>query len=210
MSEEPDTSSAGILKGLRVDLIIAICALLMSSLATGASWWQTHVIQQQLNAQVWPYVTTTATFNPPAVTLTIDNDGLGPAVMGSVVATVDGKPEHGYVAVMHALLGPNLLQRSGGKAAHAGFGLGGLSTGSVLRPGANTSLIMVRSDKLALPFARAVSRLGLKICFCAIVPGECWQTDSSGNKPPRRVSACPEIADDLLHDNLTEVLKKGF
>ncbi|MGD1066392.1 MAG: hypothetical protein ABR975_06210 [Vulcanimicrobiaceae bacterium] len=210
MSDEPETTSAGILKGLRIDLLIAICALFMSSLATAGSWWQTHVIQQQLNAQVWPYVTTTATLNPPAMTLTLSNDGLGPAVMGSIVATVDGKPQHSYVAVLHALVGPNLMKRSGGKAAHAQFSLGGLSVGSVLPPGTTKSLFTVRSDTLALPLAKAFGRLAISTCFCAIVPGECWQTTSSGSGAPQRVSACPEIADDLLHDNLSDVLKTGL
>jgi hypothetical protein len=209
MKDEPETSSAGILKGLRIDLLIAIIALFMSSLATAGSWWQTHIIQQQLNAQVWPYVTTTATLNPPTMTLAVSNDGLGPAVMGSVVATVDGKPQHSYVAALHALIGPHLLQRSGGKAAHAQFGLGGLSVGSVLPPGATKPLFLVRSDRLALPLAKAFGRLAISTCFCAIVPGECWRSSSSTSRP-ERISACPEIADDLLHDNLSDVLKTGL
>ena len=36
-------------KGFRIDLIIALCALVVSSLATAAAVWQSHVVAQQLS-----------------------------------------------------------------------------------------------------------------------------------------------------------------
>jgi hypothetical protein len=65
MAERSDTVSK-VERGIRLDFAIAVCAPLISSLAAGASWWQarvlqgqTQVLQEQLGAQVWPYVSLT-------------------------------------------------------------------------------------------------------------------------------------------------------
>jgi hypothetical protein len=83
-------------KSLRVDVVIAVCALLISTLACMASIFQTRVIADQLSATVWPYVdvTTNIVMSPRDTgwSVTIANDGLGPAVLRSVLLTVDGKP----------------------------------------------------------------------------------------------------------------------
>jgi hypothetical protein len=57
-------------KGFRIDLIIALCALVVSSLATAAAVWQSHVVAQQLSSQVWPYVAFQTTYEKNAVTET--------------------------------------------------------------------------------------------------------------------------------------------
>ncbi len=65
MSKDEESVSR-IVRGVRFDLAIAVCALLISTIAAGASWWQarvmqaqTHVLEEQLGAQVWPYVSVT-------------------------------------------------------------------------------------------------------------------------------------------------------
>src|ERR1700761_4561185 len=87
-------------RAVRLDLVIAVCALLISTLAASASWWQarvmqaqTAVLQEQLGAQVWPYVSVNEGFANNQVQLSLSNDGLGPAILDSVQATVDGVPK---------------------------------------------------------------------------------------------------------------------
>ena len=75
----------------RIDILIAVCALLMSTLATAASWWQSRVVATQLSSQVWPYVAIATTTGPNGLELTVSNDGLGPAVIRSLQLAVDGK-----------------------------------------------------------------------------------------------------------------------
>ncbi|HZX67801.1 MAG TPA: hypothetical protein VFE70_02900 [Candidatus Elarobacter sp.] len=83
MTEEPRDPAAVKriveLKGFRIDLVIAVCALLVSSMATVASVWQSRVVAQQLASQVWPYVAFQTTYDSNDVTLSISNEGLGPA-----------------------------------------------------------------------------------------------------------------------------------
>jgi hypothetical protein len=91
MAKDDDLSRT--VRGLRFELVMAVCAPLISTLATGASWRQvrvlqaqTQVLQEQLGAQVWPYI--------------------------SVSATGDGVPKSNFIAIMHAVLGPKLVARS--------------------------------------------------------------------------------------------------
>src|ERR1700723_3276144 len=114
-----DEASSRMEPAIRFDLIIAVCALLISTLATGASWWQarvlqaqTQVLQEQLGVQVWPYVSVTSSMDSNTEKISVSNDGPGPAVLRSLSATVDGFPKSSFIDILHATLGPNPVARS--------------------------------------------------------------------------------------------------
>src|SRR5579863_5932096 len=82
---------------VRLELLIALCALLLSGIASVASVYQAHVIaqqfgatEQQFSATVWPYVTLTTNSTPTTIQASINNDGLGPAIIRSVSIHWDG------------------------------------------------------------------------------------------------------------------------
>jgi hypothetical protein len=189
----------------RLDLVIAVCALLISTLATAASWWQTRatyqqtqIIEEQLSAQVWPYVSFGEGINGDADSFTIENDGLGPAVIRSVAMFVDGRERTSFVDVLHAVLGPHLqARRPHGQSM--GISENSASPGFVVRPGDSETMFAFRSKAFAAPLIRAVGRIEIHSCYCAIVPGRCWQTDSRSPSDARPVSACREDPRDLLH-----------
>ncbi len=192
-----------------MDLVIAVCALLISSLATAASWWQTRVIQQQLSAQVWPYLDFSETLDGDAAQIAFANDGLGPAIVRSLVVSVDGKPSHGYVDVLHALLGPHIVARvPRGERMNAGFSYE--SPGSVLRAGQSVALFSLTNKHFALALIGAYPRLSFRTCYCAIVPGTCWLADTSSARDPQPVAGCPEIESDLLHASTKFTLDRRF
>src|SRR5579863_7489960 len=85
-----DREIARVERGIRLDLVIALCALLISTLAAGASFWQARVLQEQLGAQIWPYVGISEDFTGDSAEIGIANDGLGPAILRSATAAVDG------------------------------------------------------------------------------------------------------------------------
>ena len=75
-NEEDEVSK--VVRGVRLDLTIAVCALLISTLAAGASWWQarvlqaqTRVLEDQLGAQVWPYVSVSEGINNDTVAISV-------------------------------------------------------------------------------------------------------------------------------------------
>ncbi len=204
-----DGKFASIRRSVRVDLLIAVCALLVSSLATLASWWQTRVIQQQLSAQVWPYLSVGESIDNDVFTLDVTNDGLGPAVIRNLSATVDGKPVGSFTAMMHAILGPHLLARAPHGQA-MGLHANSIAPGDVIRAGSSINTLTLKSKRFAPLLLAAYPRVEITMCYCAILPGTCWFKDTNTNADPKPVPSCPELRHDILHANETAVLSNDF
>ena len=214
-------AGSGLEHGLRFDLIIAVCALLISALAAGASWWQarlvaaqthvvevqTRVLQEQLGAQVWPYVGVSSDFHNDTAEIAIENDGLGPAVLRSESVALDGRPQRSFIDVLHMVLGANITSRKP-HGEHFGLTLNSFSPGDVLRPGQTTVLFAVTSKSFATPIAKAFGRIDISVCYCAIVPGNCWQEATKSSGPPDRMRFCREVPGDLLHAPMTSLLNR--
>jgi hypothetical protein len=188
---------ARLARGVRLDLVIAVCALLVSSLATAASWWQTRVIQQQLSAQVWPYMSVSETVGPDRFDVDFKNDGLGPAVLRSVLIEVDGKPVGGFVDLLHAVIGPHLMSRVR-HGERLSLDLSTFSPGDVLRAGEAHHVFSLTSKRYAPLLFDKYKRIDFRACYCAIVPGSCWLTDSLSGGDPQQLAACPPVSRDLL------------
>ena len=79
-------------RAFRLDFFIAIAALLVSALTAGTLIYQTRVIGAQYAATIWPYLSVETTYdNPSGVTIALNNEGLGPALIHSAHLSVDGK-----------------------------------------------------------------------------------------------------------------------
>ncbi len=208
---------AKIERGVRFDFVIALCALLISTLAASASWWQarvlqtqTKVLQDQLGAQVWPYVSLSEGFRNDRVQIHLSNDGLGPAILGSAKATVDGVPKSNFIDILHAILGPNIVARSG-KGERLGLTIDSAQPGSVIRPGDTSLAFSFTSKRYATALLNGLGRFNMQVCYCAILPGKCWITSSAAAGAPKPALACPPIPGDLLHaPALQEVLTNNF
>jgi hypothetical protein len=216
MNDSPRQSdgngASSLAAGIRLDLLIALCALLISVIATAATWWQvrvlqaqTAVLQEQLGAQVWPYVSISEGINNDTVQVTIGNDGLGPAVLRNASATVDGKVQHSFIDVMHAILGPHIVSRAR-KGERISLSLSDASPGSVVRAGDSTVVFSLKSKRYAAKFLTASTRMSFHLCYCAIIPGKCWQDADAFTREPRPVTSCPEVPGDLLHASSVKVL----
>lgn len=184
--------NAALRRGIRIDLVIAVCALLVSAMATGASWWQSRVVAQQLSSQVWPYLSFSSTYDPQYVSFEIDNDGLGPAIIRSAVLTLDGKPYANPVDVFgHIFKAPT-------KHGKVHAGLSGLSRGAVIRANGSARLFRIEGGWAARQFGAAAraGRFDFRVCYCSLL-GNCWivsakqQTDD-----PQPVRDCPAVGRD--------------
>ena len=212
-----DDRVSKIARGVRFDLVIAICALAISTFAAGASWWQarvlqtqTRVLQDQLGAQVWPYVSVTEGFRNDRARISLTNDGLGPAILLSAKATVDGVAKSNFIDILHAILGSNLVARSA-KGERMGLSIDSAEPGSVIRPGNDSLTFSFTSKQFATAFVKGLDRLDIQVCYCAILPGKCWLADSRSALGPVPASSCPPISGDLLHaPALEEVLNRHF
>ncbi len=212
-----DSEVTKVERGIRLDLTIAVCALLISTLAAGASWWQarvltaqTKVLQEQLGAQVWPFVSVSEGLNGNTAQISVTNDGLGPAIIRSVSAKVDGIPQTSFIGILHAILGLNLIARTP-QGQRISIAIDDASPGAVSRPGQTAIQYALTSNRFALAFLQGSRRLSFSICYCAIIPGKCWLSDSPPKRDPQPVAVCPEVPHDLLHASaIDEVLDRKY
>jgi hypothetical protein len=182
-------------KGVRLDFVIALVALLISSVAAVATVYQTHVIAQQFSATVWPYVSFDETNSPSLAELDLRNDGLGPAVVQSVDITLDGKRQPSIESVVAAIAsGQPQAQAAARAALRAGqrISITTSTPGAGLVIPANQQHVVIRIDGAVLIryFKPAVPRIGISLCYCSVT-GTCWtQSFQAHDQMPKSVSSC--------------------
>ncbi len=178
---------------LRLDFVIALCALLISSVAAGASVYQTHVIARQFSAAVWPYVSFDATNSPAEMEIDVRNDGLGPAIVRSVSITLDGKPQPSLEALFAALRREQGVPAELRAAVRAGEALS-LTTstperGTVIAANNAHTMIRLKGSLLVQRFGLDLKRLDVSLCYCSLT-GTCWTTSLQGRASEPRAAAC--------------------
>ena len=206
-ANEPRTRES---KMFRLDLVIAVCALFVSSLATTATWWQSRVVAQQLSSQVWPYLSVQTTYDSSSVALTIANEGLGPARVRSIVLLLDGKPRRKLTDVLDAIA-PALHRKLHGQFTD-------VARGSVIRVGGTITLFRIGDRAVMSALVRNYKRMDLSVCYCPIIPGDCWivrkRGEDAGDSDPQTVAECPDerrfmfesgVAPDLAPPRLSRV-----
>jgi hypothetical protein len=183
------SESESLRRGIRIDLIIAVCALLMSSLATGASWWQSRVVAQQLSAQVWPYLSIGTTYDPGYVAFDITNDGLGPAIVRSAVLTVNGQP---YADPGKAFRVVFKGHHKGKVSAH----IRSLSPGTVIRGSSTVRVWQIDAAWATQDYIPVAGRIDFHICYCSLL-GNCWLISAlDASQDPHPVGTCPDVGKD--------------
>ena len=175
-------------KTFRLDLVIAICALFVSSLATAASWWQSRVVATQLSSQVWPYLSIQTSYDSSSVALTISNEGLGPARVRSVVLSLDGKPHQKLTEILD-IIAPAQRRNLRGQFTD-------VARSSVIRVGGTVTLFRIGDRAVMSALLRNYKRMDLAVCYCPIISGDCWFVRKSGaddgDGDPQSVAECPD------------------
>jgi len=178
----------------RLDFIIALGALLISTITALSSVYQTRVIARQFSAAVWPYVSFDQNFAPWQLQLYVRNDGLGPAILRSVSITWDGKPQPSLEQLLVTVARD---QPYAMKAAHAALRAGAKlrittstpTAGMVIPANGQHTLIDMQGAVLVRYFHPDIKRLGLSLCYCSLT-GNCWVQSFQNTGEPRTVPSC--------------------
>jgi hypothetical protein len=156
-------------------VIFSLLALVTAIYQTRLMQSQTELMQTQSRASVWPYVSIgendTRTAGQEAFTWRVDNNGVGPAKINSVVVMLDGQPYKTWKDIFHVLLPDEKTFRSSQTSIN----------GTVQPPSLNreTTVEMIKLDTPA--FAKAFldamekKRFQMEICYCSVYD-ECWTT----------------------------------
>jgi hypothetical protein len=184
-------------RAFRLDFFIAIAALVVSILTTATLVYQTHVIQEQYSATIWPYLTVATTNNPngSAVgrTIQLQNEGLGPALVRSAQLNVDGKTISSWNALEHVLR-RDPLAKLAIKGSQYSSAESTVDASTILRPGESQTIFSVKLPK-GVPMKLLLRHpLTMNICYCSI-NNSCWKLHMTpgvmSSNYPQPTSSCP-------------------
>jgi len=170
MDETTDTASRSRDSRLTLSSLGSALALAVSVFALALGAYQTRLMQSQARASVWPYLSIgysyTSNVDRDAFIWTVNNNGVGPAKVESVVLMLDDKPMKRWDDVLAALgvtTTPSTATSSVG--------------GEVIPPNTNRETtiapIKVHERETARLFKAAEKRFRMDVCYCSVYD-ECW------------------------------------
>ena len=174
-----------------LDLIVGGCAIVIAVISLVVALRQSHIMQRQLAASVWPYLqydtSNTTDDGKPVMSFGVENVGVGPARVHAVSLRYDDKPIHDVDELWKACCSD--LIKSGLQPAWR------ISTlhDQVLTPNRLKTFLMLSDAPSNDPFRKRLDSVREKIrvgfCYCSVLD-ECWTFDSKGeDRSP--VAACP-------------------
>jgi len=164
---------------------IAIAALVVSISAVAVGVYEAALQRAHDRAEVWPHVEVGTFTTPTDATLYVENTGVGPAVISSIVFTLDGKPRTNWNDLVTAWLD---------KAAPSHFGRSTVAAHS-LRAGDKVVVLDLPMNAIPDGFWDYIHRVGVTICYRSVFD-EYWlmsQPELGGTEVTwTSVSRCPE------------------
>ncbi|MCI4643337.1 MAG: hypothetical protein MRY64_00965 [Hyphomonadaceae bacterium] len=184
--------------GNKVEMLIAICAVMTSVIALFVAWDQGRVMRAQQHGAVYPVVQVegfvSAGVESDSMGIRISNSGVGPALIERVTLLENDKPLESLTPY---------TDRFPPGYAHSWSSV----TGRALAPGDDIEPLRVdwtrgtvSSDQLN-EAATAWSQLDVEICYCSVFE-RCWITRSinmgSGMTRAQRVQRCERSDADIF------------
>lgn len=160
-------------------------AVVVSSLALFVSFYQARIAERQAHASVWPYLSIDYDINDlgerSGFIWIVQNNGLGPALIESVIISVDGKPLRTWGEVCKAL---GITKSFSSTMSEV--------SGRVLPPDTNRETTIEAIHVISAPEAKIFyegrKRLAMQICYCSVYE-ECWIAQF-GKQKVEKVERC--------------------
>lgn len=165
--------------------VIGISALFVSG-------YTAYVQRQQVRAAVWP-ILEYGTSNDPKIRFTIDNKGVGPAIIRNVIVRVDGEPVHNWQAALQKLLGPGDYKFTQSSISGHTFSAGESLDVMVPHNFDGTPLLTDKGNPLWTGLNKERSRITMEICYSSTL-GNCWilRSEPKGPSTTTEVGRCPD------------------
>ncbi|HEY1976734.1 MAG TPA: hypothetical protein VGG89_09330 [Candidatus Baltobacteraceae bacterium] len=184
----------------RLESLVAVCALLVATIAAAAAAYQTYVINEQFSATVWPYLSFDSSNDASGSSFEfgLRNVGLGPAIVRSTIVSVNGQPMGPGTTgnAIHTAVEPALESARAAERRRHQHGLvhattSSLGPGDVVPAGSSMLLLRVAGPDI-YPKVMAMSpHVDISICYCSVL-GRCWTRRLKDPVPePRDVRYCP-------------------
>lgn len=176
--------------------LIGLPALIASLALAYFAFVQADATQKMQSGGVMPFVTF-GTGNADEegnqdISLSLTNNGVGPAILGPIEIRYQGKPMASPIELLDACC-------AGTEVTSLSFATSP-STGVAVRPGEKLAFIRLprkpETEKVWQAFNRERWKLQVRSCYCSIF-NDCWVAEGM-QRPPRPVKQCP--ADWSLYD----------
>lgn len=151
------------------ETFIALAALIVSVSAVAVGMYEAALQRRHDRAEVWPHLELTTFTTTNGATLSVSNTGIGPALIKSVVITVDGKRVRHWDEALTALLG---------HAPTEAFSHSTIAE-SALRPGDKVLMIGLPNADMPANFWTAVRRVAVTVCYSSVFD-EYWVMRDAG------------------------------
>ena len=117
-------------------------------------------------AEVWPHIELSTYAMPKGAELRLENSGIGPAIVHSIVVSVDNRPRHNWTEVIEAITGkkPDALENS--SAAER-----------AIRAGDRVTLVGVPAQFPPPGMWDYIKRVSVRVCYSSVF-GESWVLES--------------------------------
>jgi hypothetical protein len=179
----------------RVDLIIALTAILLSVISLAVAIEHGRTQRDLVAASTWPYVgvsLSNGANDKGDIVIGISNDGVGPAKLQSFEVFYKGKPVSSGIDLLRRCCGLS-HDRQEMAVVLNGHYFFGLVDHKVFRAGEGSDVVTLRPSpekpEVAKRFAGALGDLSFRGCYCSVLD-ECWISDMSSTKVTK-VKECP-------------------
>jgi hypothetical protein len=174
-----------------LDLIVGGSAILIAVISLVVALRQSHIMERQLAASVWPYLqydsSNASEDGQQVITLGTENVGVGPARVRSISMRYDNKPIRNVDELLDACCSDLLAAK-----ARPIWRISTLHN-QVLAPNRPKSFFVLTGAPSNAAFWQRLNaeqgKIQVKICYCSVLD-ECWMLDSAkDDRTP--VAACP-------------------
>jgi hypothetical protein len=163
------------------ETFIALAALVVSVSAVAVGIYEASLQRAHDRAEVWPHLELSTYAMPKGAELRLENNGIGPAIVHSIIVTVDNRPRHNWNEVLEAITGrkPDALENA-------------TTAERAIRAGDRVVLVGVPAQFLPPGMWDYIKRVGVRICYSSVF-GESWVLESqqlSGSSTWTPIAKC--------------------
>ncbi|MHA7872350.1 MAG: hypothetical protein ACX939_08375 [Hyphococcus sp.] len=208
MSDKPPTA----LK-FSFETVASIAAMVIGACALFVAWDQAQIMRKQQHASVLPVLNISGGFSSEGgfhtMTISIRNDGIGPAVIESADLIVDGARVADW---------PDLRDRFMPAALHSDFSSNLDTAIGILAAGEKTNAIVMswpRNEATDIDFDALKERVFassnsafFSVCYCSVFD-RCWKNAPDDRAKPERVKRCENAGSDVVARLLQTISDDG-
>jgi len=157
------------------DKILTFVAVFISCLALTVSIVQTRIMQKQSHASVWPRLSNGQGFGPDYFNYTVNNDGVGPAIIKDIYFTYKDTSFYLFHDLMRYF--GELETQELGSRPKLSFSYSNIFIGGVIKPGEQVEVYDSLDSLSTVLGKKYLLKTDIKVDYCSIYD-QCWTMEN--------------------------------